>query len=91
MTAKDFPIGEDALQAFIDDRLEGDRRAAVEAHLAARDLPRHPLVEDGYLSIGCMPCTDRVPVGGNARDGRWAGLDKTECGIHLGEVDGSGI
>jgi phosphoadenosine phosphosulfate reductase len=65
--------------------------ADLEAHLAARDLPRHPLVEDGYLSIGCMPCTDRVPVGGNARDGRWAGLDKTECGIHLGEVDGSGI
>ena len=65
--------------------------ADLEAHLVARDLPRHPLVEDGYLSIGCMPCTDRVPVGGNARDGRWAGLDKTECGIHLGEVDGSGI
>ena len=65
--------------------------ADLEAHLVARNLPRHPLVEDGYLSIGCMPCTDRVPVGGSARDGRWAGLDKTECGIHLGEVDGSGI
>jgi phosphoadenosine phosphosulfate reductase len=65
--------------------------ADLEAHLAARDLPRHPLVEDGYLSIGCMPCTDRVPPGGSSRDGRWAGLEKTECGIHLVESDGSGI
>ena len=65
--------------------------ADLEDHLARHDLPRHPLVEDGYLSIGCMPCTDRVPPGGSSRDGRWAGLEKTECGIHLVESDGSGI
>jgi phosphoadenosine phosphosulfate reductase len=53
-------------------------------------LPRHPLVDDGYPSIGCMPCTRRVAAGEGYRDGRWSGLDKDECGIHVG-VDGEGI
>jgi phosphoadenosine phosphosulfate reductase len=43
------------------------------------DLPYHPLHDQGYGSIGCAPCTQP----GNGRDGRWAGMDKTECGIHL--------
>jgi sulfate adenylyltransferase subunit 2 len=51
-----------------------------------RQLPAHPLVADGFLSIGCMPCTDRVAPGADARSGRWAGLDKTECGIHLSRI-----
>jgi len=55
----------------------------LEAEFKRRDLPRHPLVADGFLSIGCMPCTQRVTAGADARSGRWAGLDKTECGIHL--------
>ncbi len=63
---------------------------ALEAYRVAHNLPAHPLVEDGYLSIGCMPCTDRVVPGGEYRDGRWSGTDKKECGIHL-EADGSGI
>jgi phosphoadenosine phosphosulfate reductase len=62
----------------------------LEDYLVAHDLPRHPLVADGYPSIGCMPCTRRVKTGGSYRDGRWAGLDKDECGIHIG-VDGEGI
>jgi phosphoadenosine phosphosulfate reductase len=64
--------------------------AEIEAYASAHDIPRHPLVEDGYPSIGCMPCTRRVQVGEAYRDGRWAGLDKDECGIHLG-IDGEGI
>jgi len=63
--------------------------ADLEAYVARYDLPRHPLVEDGYPSIGCMPCTRRVQSGEAYRDGRWAGLDKDECGIH--GVDGEGI
>ena len=65
----------------------------VQRHMAQHDLPAHPLVEDGYLSIGCMPCTDRVAPGADPRSGRWAGQDKTECGIHIPEtfVDGGGI
>ncbi len=58
-----------------------DLQAIAKAH----DLPKHPLVADGYLSIGCMPCTRRVEEGEDYRSGRWAGTDKTECGIHIGE------
>lgn len=53
-------------------------------------LPGHPLVKDGYPSIGCMACTDRVKPGGDYREGRWAGTDKDECGIHQ-NIDGDGI
>lgn len=60
--------------------LEDLQRVANE-----KDLPRHPLVADGYLSIGCMPCTKRVEAGQDYRSGRWAGTDKTECGIHVAE------
>ena len=59
-------------------------RANIEAYFETHDLPRHPLEAEGYLSIGCMPCTDRVTAGENPREGRWRGMDKSECGIHLG-------
>lgn len=66
--------------------------ARLEAYRVAHGLPPHPLVEDGYRSIGCMPCTDRVVSGGSYRDGRWVGRAKTECGIHEEvQSDGSGI
>jgi phosphoadenosine phosphosulfate reductase len=45
-------------------------------------LVSNPLLADGYPSIGCAPCTRRVTPGEDARAGRWAGLDKTECGLH---------
>ena len=54
----------------------------VEAYLADHDLPRHPLVADGYPSIGCAPCTSRVKAGEDPRAGRWRGWDKVECGLH---------
>jgi phosphoadenosine phosphosulfate reductase len=44
-----------------------------------RDLPYHPLHDRGYESIGCAPCT----LPGSGREGRWAGTDKTECGLHI--------
>ena len=47
------------------------------------DLPRNPLSERGYPSIGCWPCTRPVAPGEDKRAGRWAGSDKTECGLHL--------
>lgn len=55
----------------------------IDSYFESHDLPRHPLVEDGFLSIGCMPCTDRVRPGEDARAGRWRGIAKDECGIHL--------
>jgi phosphoadenosine phosphosulfate reductase len=64
----------------------------LASYVARHDLPAHPLVAKGYLSIGCVPCTTRVEAGEDVRAGRWRGLDKTECGIHTAlESDGSGI
>ena len=54
----------------------------LEAYLTEHELPRHPLVAQGYPSIGCSPCTRPVAEGEDSRSGRWAGWDKTECGIH---------
>ncbi len=45
------------------------------------NLPKHPLEEKGYLSIGCEPCTRKMDLS-NDRSGRWFGLNKTECGLH---------
>ena len=45
------------------------------------NLPKHPLEAKGYLSIGCEPCTQKFSAE-NDRSGRWAGLNKTECGLH---------
>ena len=48
-------------------------------YVNVHDLPYHPLHDRGYESIGCAPCT----LPGNGREGRWAGQDKTECGLHV--------
>ena len=58
----------------------------VQDYMTNNRLPRHPLVTQGYPSIGCAPCTTRVAEGEDARAGRWRGRDKQECGIHF--VDG---
>lgn len=56
------------------------RAEDVQDYMITNDLPRHPLVAKGFGSIGCAPCTSP----GTGRDGRWAGSEKTECGIHFG-------
>ena len=59
----------------------------LEAYREAHHLPPHPLVAQGYPSIGCMPCTRAVSDGEDQRAGRWAGSGKTECGIHLNGLE----
>jgi phosphoadenosine phosphosulfate reductase len=54
----------------------------IAAYFKTHDLPPHPLVELGYPSIGCAPCTSMVKAGEDPRAGRWRGWDKVECGIH---------
>jgi phosphoadenosine phosphosulfate reductase len=54
----------------------------IDAAFDDLKLPRHPLTEDGFLSIGCAPCTLPPLDGNSVRSGRWAGSEKTECGIH---------
>ena len=61
----------------------------IREYILNNRLPRHPLVEKGYPSIGCAPCTTRVAEGEDARAGRWRGFDKTECGIHF--TDGAAV
>ena len=63
-------------------------RADLDAYFTKHGLPVHPLVEQGYLSIGCAPCTSVVKPGEDPRAGRWRGWDKTECGIHTPIADG---
>jgi phosphoadenosine phosphosulfate reductase len=54
----------------------------IASYLAEHGLPSHPLVAQGYLSIGCAPTTRPVAPGEDPRAGRWADSDKTECGLH---------
>lgn len=63
--------------------------AELDNAFASLGLPRNALVDRGYASIGCAPCTAPVPAGGAVRDGRWRGTGKTECGIHLPVDTGS--
>lgn len=57
-------------------------KTELDAYFDAHDLPRHPLEAQGYLSIGCAPCTSVVKPGEDPRAGRWRGWEKVECGIH---------
>ncbi|MCF6445364.1 phosphoadenylyl-sulfate reductase [Nereida sp. MMG025] len=95
---KRFQAGSRADLEFFED--DGGQRLKVNplAHWAREDvaeymtenrLPRHPLVAQGYPSIGCAPCTSPVGVGEDPRAGRWRDQTKEECGIHI--VDGKVI
>lgn len=64
-------------------------KAALDAYMDRHDLPPHPLVEHGYPSLGCWPCTQPVEEGQDVRAGRWAGSEKTECGIHVARTPGA--
>jgi phosphoadenosine phosphosulfate reductase len=55
----------------------------VAGYIRDHDVPYNPLLERGYTSIGCWPCTTPTADGDHARAGRWAGSDKLECGLHL--------
>lgn len=54
----------------------------VDQFIEDNDLIIHPLTKAGFPSIGCAPCTNRVAPGADPRSGRWAGAEKTECGLH---------
>ncbi len=67
-------------------------RRDVWQYIHDHNLPEHPLLAQGYLSIGCAPCTRPIHEGEDERAGRWDGQEKTECGLHtlLREEQGSG-
>jgi phosphoadenosine phosphosulfate reductase len=55
----------------------------VWTYIDEHNLPVHPLLKEGYLSIGCAPCTRSVHAGESEREGRWVGQGKNECGLHV--------
>ena len=86
--------GRAEVPTLVDGEVTVVNSADIAAYLDRHDLPRHPLVAQGYPSIGCEPCTSRVADGEDPRAGRWRGSDKTECGIHYVEgqfIGGGGI
>jgi phosphoadenosine phosphosulfate reductase len=64
-------------------------KAELDAYAAEHNLPAHPLVAQGFPSIGCWPCTQPAEDDEDVRAGRWKGLDKSECGIHLARAPGA--
>ncbi|MDQ1605420.1 MAG: phosphoadenosine phosphosulfate reductase [Actinomycetota bacterium] len=58
-------------------------QADVDDYISSHDILLNTLVQDGFRSIGCAPCTRRVAPGEDDRAGRWSGTSKTECGLHL--------
>ncbi len=63
----------------------------VWTYLHEHKLPEHPLLREGYLSIGCAPCTRPVTAGEDERSGRWAHTQKTECGIHTNDTNSTEV
>lgn len=57
-------------------------RKDVYAYINKHNLPKHPLEKEGYVSVGCEPCTRKATIEDVERGGRWAGLTKSECGLH---------
>ena len=55
----------------------------VASYAADHEVPLHPLLSQGYPSIGCWPCTRKPAEGEDPRAGRWAGSNKVECGLHV--------
>jgi phosphoadenosine phosphosulfate reductase len=61
--------------------LDWDNRM-ITSYIKEHQLPKHPLEEKGYMSIGCEPCTRKFDLETYTREGRWFGLNKTECGLN---------
>jgi phosphoadenosine phosphosulfate reductase len=81
-----LPVVEEAEGKLKFNPLANWSKAELDAYIAEHDLPSHPLVAQGYASIGCWPCTKPSDDG---RSGRWQGQEKTECGIHVARAPGA--
>ncbi|MBA3811483.1 MAG: phosphoadenylyl-sulfate reductase [Caulobacteraceae bacterium] len=84
-----LPVVEQAEGRIKINPLANRTKADLDAYAARFDLPAHPLVAAGFPSIGCWPCTEAVDEGTDPRAGRWAGSQKTECGIHTARAPGA--
>jgi phosphoadenosine phosphosulfate reductase len=84
-----LPVVEQAERHIKFNPLANWTKADLDAYAAEHDLPAHPLVSQGFPSIGCWPCTKPVEDENDLRGGRWAGSQKTECGIHVARAPGA--
>ena len=84
-----LPVVEEADHQIKFNPLANWAKEDLDAYMAEYDLPAHPLVAQGFPSIGCWPCTKPVEDGQDVRAGRWADTDKTECGIHVARAPGA--
>ena len=80
-TRSDIPFIESGKERARINPLAHWTRETLEAYAKAKDLPVNPLYWEGFLSIGCAPCTRAVRPGEDSRSGRWSGQGKTECGL----------
>ncbi|SEJ50508.1 phosphoadenosine phosphosulfate reductase [Deinococcus reticulitermitis] len=83
-TRADIPFVEEGARVKVNP-LAHWTRERLEAYAREHELPVSPLYHDGFLSVGCWPCTRAVRPGEDARAGRWAGRGKTECGLWAGD------
>jgi phosphoadenosine phosphosulfate reductase len=81
-TRRDLPVFESDGTHVKINPLASWSTADIADYIDQHKLPAHPLVAQGYLSIGCEPCTSIVRTGEDPRAGRWRSFEKTECGIH---------
>lgn len=84
-----LPVVEQAERHIKFNPLANWTKADLDAYAAEHELPAHPLVAQGFPSIGCWPCTKPVEDDKDLRGGRWAGSQKTECGIHVARTPGA--
>jgi phosphoadenosine phosphosulfate reductase len=84
-----LPVVEEANRQVKFNPLANWAKEDLDAYMAEYELPSHPLVAQGFPSIGCWPCTKPVEEGADVRAGRWVGSDKTECGIHVARAPGA--
>lgn len=82
----DLPLFEKAGHRIKVNPLAGWDAQHLSAYIDEHGLPRHPLIAQGYPSVGCWPCTNRSSDVANPRAGRWEGQAKTECGIHFDDA-----
>ena len=82
-----LPVFEHANGRFKVNPLASWTQEDVDRFFIYRGLPKHPLVAQGYPSIGCWPCTKPAADPSDIRSGRWAGQGKTECGLHVEKAE----
>lgn len=82
-----LPVFEHSGGRFKVNPLAGWTQEDVDRFFIYRGLPKHPLVAQGYPSIGCWPCTKPAADPSDIRSGRWSGQQKTECGLHVEKAE----